>query len=208
MRVLVTAGPTREHLDDVRFLSNGSTGAMGIAVASEAARRGHEVTLVLGPAALPVPDEVKTERVVTAQQMYEAVRRCYRDADAVVMTAAVCDYRPETRFEGKMKKTGGELVLKLVPTPDILASLGREKEDRILIGFAMESGDVARENAIKKLREKNLDAIVLDSPAAMGADRASFVILSGEDSEEQLHDASKHTVAERIVDLMEEKGRT
>jgi len=207
MHVLVTAGPTREHIDDVRFLSNASTGAMGIAVATVAAQRGHEVTLVLGPTHLDPPGGVRTVRVVSAVEMHRAVQRYYADADAVVMTAAVCDYRPDRRVDGKIKKTGQALTLNLVPNPDILADLGARKGSRVLVGFALEAeGPDAPANARAKLHSKNLDLIVLDSPAAMGAERARFVILAADGAEEQLDDASKLDLALKIVDRIEQRG--
>jgi len=206
MRLLVTAGPTREYLDNVRFISNASTGAMGFAIGAVAAQRGHSVILVTGPTSLQPPKGVEVESVVSAQQMQQAVQRHYAQADAVVMTAAVSDYRPEKRLEGKLKKTGQPFTLKLVPNPDILAGLGREKGGRILVGFALEA-TADRANAAAKLRAKNLDYIVLDTPAAMGAERASVVILSADGTEEELRDAPKQAVAARIIDLIEQKGR-
>jgi len=208
MRMLVTAGPTREHLDDVRFLSNASTGAMGIAVAVAATRRGHSVVLVLGPTHLEPPKGIETERVVSAKQMYEVVHHHYVGADAVVMTAAVCDYRPEVRVAGKMKKTSDDMTLKLAANPDILASLGRVKARRVLVGFALEPvRQGAREHAMEKMRKKNLDFIVLDNPEAMAAERVSAVILSADGAEEELTDAPKRRIAERIIDLIEQKAK-
>ena len=207
MHVLVTAGPTREYLDDVRFLSNASTGAMGYAVAEAAAAKGHSVVLVTGPVVVEPPEGAELVEVVSALDMQQAVESRFAEADAVVMTAAVCDYRPEGRVEGKIKKTGDGMTLRLEQNPDILARLGRLKQDRILVGFALEAG-LSRDNALEKLRSKNLDFVVLDTPEAMGARRATFMIIAADGSEEILTDAPKRTVAERIIQLIEQKGRT
>ena len=208
MRILVTAGPTREHLDDVRFLSNGSTGAMGIAVVRAATRRGHSVVLVLGPTHLEPPKDIETERVVSTKEMYEAVHHHYVRAEAVVMAAAVCDYRPEARVAGKMKKTRDEIELKLVPSPDILGGLGGVKARRVLIGFALEPiRHDARENALAKLSKKNLDFIVLNDPRALAAERMTATILADDGTEEELHEVSKRKLAERLIELIEQKAQ-
>jgi phosphopantothenoylcysteine decarboxylase/phosphopantothenate--cysteine ligase len=170
VRVLVTAGPTREPLDAVRFLSNASSGKMGFACARAAARAGHEVTLVTGPVALPDPSGVRTVRVVTAEEMYRAVLKAYSRTDAVIMTAAVGDYRPAESFAGKIKKSASTLTLRLVRTRDILRALGRRKGRRILIGFALEVRDAVHQ-ALLKYKRKNLDLIVLNGPRSFAADR-------------------------------------
>jgi len=207
MHLLVTAGPTREYLDDVRFISNASTGAMGYAVAEAAAAKGHSVVLITGPVAVEPPEGAELVEVVSALDMQQAVESRFAEADAVVMTAAVCDYRPEKRVEGKIKKTGDGMTLRLEQNPDILARLGRLKQDKILVGFALEAGFV-RDNALEKLRSKNLDFVVLDTPEAMGARRATFIIIAADGSEEILTDVPKRTVAERITRLIQQKGRT
>src|SRR5438477_2659414 len=133
MRVLVTAGPTREYLDAVRFLSNASSGKMGFACATAAAKAGHDVTLVTGPVALPDPKGVRTIRVVSADEMHRAVMKAYPKIDAAIATAAVGDYRPAERVEGKLKKKSGALTLKLVRTRDILQDMGAKKGKRVLV---------------------------------------------------------------------------
>lgn len=170
MRVLVTAGPTREYLDAVRFLSNASSGKMGFACARAAARAGHDVTLVTGPVALPDPAGVRTIRVVSADEMYRAVMKAYPRIDAAIMTAAVGDYRPAERFAGKLKKKSATLTLKLVRTRDILKEMGRKKGDRILVGFALEVQDAIHQ-ALVKYKKKNLDYVVLNTPRTFAADR-------------------------------------
>ncbi len=171
MRFLVTAGPTREPLDAVRFLSNASSGKMGFACSRAARRAGHRVTLVTGPVALADPPGVRTVRVTTAEEMRRAVLEAYPEADAVLMTAAVGDYRPARRFPGKRRKSSAALTLRLVRTADILAGLGARKGRRVLAGFALEAGKDAVSAALRKYTEKHLDFVVLNSPRAFAADR-------------------------------------
>ncbi len=171
MRLLVTAGPTREFFDSVRFITNASTGKMGYAIAREAARRGHAVTLVSGPVALPVPRGVKCIPVTTAAEMAQACKRALREVDAMVMTAAVCDYRPVETAAQKLPKKNRAYRIALEPTEDIAAALGARKGRRLLVGFAMEDHD-ARPHAERKCARKNCDLIVLNGPKNVGADRA------------------------------------
>ena len=158
-KVLVSAGPTAESIDPVRVLSNRASGKMGFAMARVARRFGADVTLVSGPTALADPYFVKTVRVRTAEEMQTAVERESADADAVVMCAAVADFRAASVSPTKIKKDGGGWNLELATTVDILDRLGREKGRRVLVGFAAETSDI-EQNAIAKMRKKNLDAIV------------------------------------------------
>jgi phosphopantothenoylcysteine decarboxylase/phosphopantothenate--cysteine ligase len=167
-RVVVTAGPTREHLDDVRFLSNGSTGRLGIEIAREAAARGAQVTLVLGPTELAPPRGVRTLRVVSTRELLAATRRAARGADVVVFAAAPADWRPRRRLSGKPRKSARQGLLALVPTPDVAATLGAAKGRRLHVGFALEAGAGAEERAREKLRRKRFDAIVLNGPENLG----------------------------------------
>jgi phosphopantothenoylcysteine decarboxylase/phosphopantothenate--cysteine ligase len=164
MKLLVSGGPTHEYLDDVRFLGNPSTGALGIAIAAAARDAGHEVTLVLGPTHLPDPPHVRVVRVVSALDMLAAIQGQMKEADALIMTAAVADYRPKRRVVGKIKKSGNELSLPLVKNPDILATCGKMPHHVVLVGFALEAADDAAslDFAQKKLAAKNLDLIVLN----------------------------------------------
>lgn len=171
----MTAGPTREYLDDVRFLSNASSGKMGFACARAARAAGHRVTLVAGPVALPDPKGVRTVRVTSAREMDREVMRVYGRTDAVIMTAAVCDYRPAGRFRGKMKKRAGARTLRLVRTPDILRTLGSRKGKRILVGFALEVQD-AEARALLKYKKKNLDYVVLNGPRSFASDRMDAAV--------------------------------
>jgi len=167
-KILVTAGPTRERIDPVRYLSNFSSGKMGYAIVQEAIKMGADVTLVTGPTDLQVPSGAKVVRVESAQDMLEAVLSRYPDMDIVIKTAAVADYRPKTVHSEKMKKRAGELVLELERTTDILKTLGEKKEQQLLIGFAAETVDVAY-YAQQKLETKNLDMIVANDVKAEGA---------------------------------------
>ncbi|MGF9965569.1 bifunctional phosphopantothenoylcysteine decarboxylase/phosphopantothenate--cysteine ligase CoaBC [Bacillus rhizoplanae] len=167
-RILVTAGPTREKIDPVRFMTNFSSGKMGYALAEVAASLGAEVLLVSGPTALTPPGNVTTIQVQSAQDMLEAVLRHYSSMDVVIKTAAVADYRPKIVYDEKMKKKNGDTVIELERTIDILKTLGERKEHQLLIGFAAETTNV-KEYATKKLREKNADMIVANDVKAEGA---------------------------------------
>jgi len=168
-KILITAGPTYEAIDPVRFIGNFSSGKMGIALANEAVRQGAEVHLILGPSTEKnIHSQIHLHRVVSAQQMYEATISEFPTCDIAILAAAVADYMPETVASEKIKKKGGNLSLILVPTVDILASLGKIKTTQTLIGFALETeNEVA--NAQTKLEKKNLNGIVLNSLRDAGA---------------------------------------
>ncbi|NOY93229.1 MAG: bifunctional phosphopantothenoylcysteine decarboxylase/phosphopantothenate--cysteine ligase CoaBC [Deltaproteobacteria bacterium] len=206
LRLLVSAGPTLEDLDDVRFLGNRSSGKMGYAVARVAARRGASVTLVSGPTQLSTPAGVERLDVRSALQMREALRSRIQDADALVMAAAVADYRPAERVEGKLEKSPGPRTLELVRTPDILAELGAAREARgpLLVGFAVESKDlVARARA--KLERKRLDLIVANHASVGFAGDTNQATLIDAQTETGLPELSKTEVAERILDALQAK---
>jgi phosphopantothenoylcysteine decarboxylase/phosphopantothenate--cysteine ligase len=201
-RIVVTAGPTWEPLDPVRFLGNRSTGMMGFAVASEAAARGADVTLVVGPGTVEPPDIGSIVRITTAEQMREAVRGAAADADAIVMAAAVADFRPEAVAASKIKKAAPP-ELRLVPTTDILAELRSEPGDRILVGFAAETEDVVAAGR-EKLERKGLDLLVANEVGREGTgfgsetNHAAIVSRTGED--EPLRDWTKRELAAAICD--------
>lgn len=202
--VVVSAGPTREHLDPVRFLSNPSSGRMGYALAAEAARRGARVTLVSGPTELAPPPEVELVAVTSAEEMREAVLTAAADAAVVVMAAAVGDWRPETVAPGKVKKFDGESELRLMRTPDILAELGREKRGRILVGFAAETDDLIA-NARGKFEAKNLDLLVAnrvarEPDAGFGTETNRVVLLGRDGSLDELPLLTKQEVARAVFD--------
>jgi phosphopantothenoylcysteine decarboxylase/phosphopantothenate--cysteine ligase len=203
--VLVTAGPTVEDIDPVRFVSNRSSGRMGYRLAESARDRGARVTLISGPTSLPAPRGVDVVSVRSAEDMSRAVGERLGGATVVVMAAAVSDYRPATVSPTKLKKTEGPSRLELVRTPDILKSLGEGKGDRILIGFAAET-DHVREAAREKLRAKRLDFIVANDVttrgAGFGAEMNTAVLIDAEGRETELPLMSKRELAERIWDAV------
>lgn len=208
MRILVTAGATCEDLDDVRCLTNRSSGRMGYAVAAEALGRGHAVELVTGPAEVPPPPGARVTRIRSAEDLLAECRRLFPECDALVMAAAVADYRPAERAAGKMKKSGGELVLRLVPTPDVSAELGRLKRPgQKIVGFALESAEpaAARKSAEAKLAAKRQDFAVLNGPAALGAEGAEVSFLSADGGWGGPERLSKAEIARRILDFIEGK---
>ncbi|EJV81998.1 bifunctional phosphopantothenoylcysteine decarboxylase/phosphopantothenate--cysteine ligase CoaBC [Bacillus mycoides] len=167
-RILITAGPTREKIDPVRFMTNFSSGKMGYAIAEVAASLGADVILVSGPTALNPPLHVTTIQVESAQDMLEAVLQHYQNVDVVIKTAAVADYRPKYVHDNKMKKQNGDAVIELERTVDILKTLGEKKDRQLLIGFAAETTNI-EEYATRKLREKNANMIVANDVKAQGA---------------------------------------
>jgi phosphopantothenoylcysteine decarboxylase/phosphopantothenate--cysteine ligase len=205
--VLVTAGPTVEDVDPVRFLSNRSSGKMGYRIAEAARDRGARVVLVSGPTALPAPHGVELVPVRSAADMERAVGARSGEATVVVAAAAVADYRPASPSASKIKKTDGPQVLELVRTTDILAGLGRAKGSRVLVGFAAETEDLL-ENARRKLEGKNLDLVVANDVTAPGAgfgsDTNTVTLLRRDAPPEALPTASKREVAERILDAVRE----
>jgi phosphopantothenoylcysteine decarboxylase/phosphopantothenate--cysteine ligase len=201
--ILVTAGPTREPLDPVRFLSNRSSGKMGYAVAEAAAARGAHVILVSGPTALPAPTTVDVIHVETAEEMFRAVLAELEIAHVVIKAAAVADYRPKQRADRKIKKEQALPEITLEPTPDILAEIGKRKGSRILVGFAAETEDLVA-NARKKLERKHLDLMVANDVGKPGAgfdvDTNVVKILDASGGVEALPLLSKREVADRILD--------
>jgi phosphopantothenoylcysteine decarboxylase / phosphopantothenate---cysteine ligase len=201
--VLVTAGPTREDLDPVRYLTNRSSGKMGYAVAQAAARRGANVILVSGPTALETPAGVRRVDVRTAGQMHQAVMIEFPACSIGIFAAAVADYRPAEKHPEKLKKSGDSLTLKLKPTVDILREVASEKADKFIAGFAAETTDVAQ-NARKKLASKNLDLIVANDVTGEGAgfdhDTNVVSLFSRDGRDVVLPKLSKAEVAERILD--------
>ncbi len=159
MRFVVTAGPTREPIDPVRFISNRSSGKMGYAIAEAALAAGHSVTLISGPATVAPPEGARLIAITTSDELYDAVQRAVPSCDVLVMCAAVSDYKPATVEPRKMKKRKTSFALELIPTRDILASLPKENRNYFVVGFAAETHDLET-NARKKLREKNCDMIV------------------------------------------------
>ncbi len=202
-RILVTAGPTREAIDPVRFISNPSSGKMGYALANAAGRRGAEVVLVSGPTTLSAAEGVTVIKVTTAQEMFDAVMSQAETSSVVIKAAAVCDWRPARYFEHKVKKEGRLQQLDLEKTEDILKKLGEGKTDQILVGFAAETENLS-ENAGAKLIEKNLDMIVanlvghVDSGFGADTNRVMFSYKEGESESLPLMD--KKSLADIILD--------
>ena len=207
-RVVVTSGPTREYIDPVRYLTNESSGKMGFEVARAAAEMGDDVVLVAGPVSLATPAGVRRVDVVSAREMLAATRAAFREADLLVMAAAVSDWRPRKRRAGKSreKDAGNECAtLELIRNPDILATLARRKGERLVIGFALETGrGLSRARA--KLRNKGTDYIVLNDQTALGAERTSVTILGSDGSLRRLADRSKRTVARALLRLSAPNG--
>ena len=204
MRILVTAGPTREFLDPIRFLSNTSTGRMGFAVAEAALDAGHQVVLVAGPVVLTPPPEAVYVPVVSAQDMFDAVMAHWPECDGAVAVAAVADFRPAGVAPHKLKKTGLGRQLELVPTVDILATLGEDKGHRWLCGFALESEDLlARARA--KMAAKNLDLIVANEVTAMGQPATRIVVLDQAGHVVLESHADKRVLARQLVGLLGER---
>jgi len=205
-RILVTAGPTHEPIDAVRYVGNRSSGKMGYAVAREAAKRGAAVTLVSGPSHLPDPPGVELIRVETAEEMRDAVLARFEDADAVVKAAAVADWRPKERAEGKLKKEGGPPDLLLEPTPDILRELGERKGHRVLVGFAAETEGLETAGRAK-LREKRLDLIVVNEvgtpDTGFEADTNRAMILAADGNDQPMREWTKAELAAVICDHLE-----
>jgi phosphopantothenoylcysteine decarboxylase/phosphopantothenate--cysteine ligase len=222
IRFLITAGPTAEDLDPVRFLTNRATGKLGFAVAQAVLKAGHAAVLIHGPVAdslitgLPRSSRLKRFSVRSTAEMFAAVMAAEPQADVVVMTAAPADFTPAGFRTCKIKKSKFGLTLRLKPTPDILKELGRKKRRRAcsrpltLIGFALETGSgtsaAARkksrlQEAFRKLEDKNLDAVVLDSPAAMGAQNAEFAVITRVDRRPTVGRWSKRILAEKLVGL-------
>jgi len=202
-KVIVTAGPTREYLDPIRFVSNRSSGKMGYAIARAALRRGAEVTLISGPSALSQPRGVKFVSVETAVEMFDAVNQELSSSTVLVMSAAVSDFMPAQRAEEKIEKSE-ELLLRLSQTPDILSEIGKREDRPFVIGFAAETGKKI-ERARRKLKEKNMDMIVLNdvTKAGSGFDvDTNSVVIHDREKEISLPLLSKDSVAEAILDRL------
>ena len=208
-KAVVTSGPTREAIDPVRFISNHSSGKMASAIADELSRRGAQVTVVSGPAAVyPSEAAVRIRKVISAGEMYQAAVEEYdRGCDITVLCAAVADFTPASPSGTKIKKDGGSMTLELLPTKDIAAAIGeRRRSGGVIAGFALET-DHARDNALSKLRRKNMDMIVLnsmqDAGAGFGVDTNKVTVFRRDGSQQDIPLCSKAEVASAIVDNIE-----
>ncbi|HJT44646.1 MAG TPA: phosphopantothenoylcysteine decarboxylase [Chthoniobacterales bacterium] len=210
MRFLITAGPTREALDPVRYISNRSSGKMGYAIADAAIEAGHNVVLISGPVNFNPPDAAKLVSISTSDEMFEAVNQHIGDCDILVMSAAVADYKPATVSKEKIKKSDASRSLPLAPTRDILASLPRERKF-LVVGFAAETQNVEA-NALKKLHDKNCDLLVAnDARIAMESDENEVLVLFRNGKKQKISRAPKKIVARELIKIFEnvcEKGLT
>ncbi len=202
MRILITAGPTREYIDDVRFLSNASSGQMGYSIAAAALRGGHQVELVTGPVEIAPPAGCTLHRIETTEELRERCLQLFPQCDGVIATAAVCDYRPQQRIAGKITKTGQPVLLELTETSDVLAELGSMRGHRWVVGFALESQD-PRNNAMRKLKMKNCSCIVLNDTSAIGSTENTVEVLSPDAETIAFFRGPKPEVAERLMVLIE-----
>jgi phosphopantothenoylcysteine decarboxylase/phosphopantothenate--cysteine ligase len=204
VRFVVTAGPTREAIDPVRFISNRSSGKMGYAIAEAALAKKHEVTLISGPASLAPPRGAKNVSIITSDELYAAVHREIRGCDALVMCAAVADYKPAAISTRKMKKQKNAFALRLVPTRDILASLPKRR-NYLVVGFAAETHDL-KQNAQKKLRAKNCDAIVANdvsgNETGMESDENEVTIFFRNGESQKISRTSKKIIARGLVKII------
>ena len=206
MRIVISAGPTVEDIDAVRFISNRSSGRMGYALASGAVERGWRTVLVSGPVELEPPAGLEEfVPVRSAAEMEQALLERFSAAGALVMAAAVADFRPARKEAGKIRRRG-RLLLKLVPTVDILAELGRRKGNQVLVGFALEPGGTddpaARAEALEKARRKRLDAIVLNGPENIGSDRGGIVVLAPDGRLLARAEGGKDALARAVLDVV------
>ena len=201
MHFLITAGGTREYIDPVRFISNASSGRMGYALARAALKAGHKVTLISASDLQP-PVGVDFVGVDSAAEMFEAVKKFFSKCDCLIMAAAVADYTVARPAKSKIKKTRENLIIKLKPTTDILKWAAKhKKKNQMIVGFALEEKNL-RANAEKKLKEKNLDMIIANTPAAIGLEKSTVQIKMPDRKWLKLPHATKTTIAKKIVDLL------
>lgn len=205
-RILLTSGPTRQYLDPVRFLTNASSGRMGQALAEAILAAGHDVTIVSGPVEVTYPAAAEVVWVVTTDEMLQAARSAFARCDGLIGVAAPCDYRPVKVENQKISKTGQPLVLHLIETPDIVATLGAEKQARQwVVGFALETED-HRFRAIRKLEQKSCDLIALNSPAAMNAEDTEIELLDRNGRVVLTAAGSKSEVARKMIEAITREG--
>jgi len=204
-RILITSGPTRQYLDPVRYLTNASSGRMGNALAAAALELGHEVVMICGPIELPKPAGVEVVDVISTEEMLSAAQRLFPECDGAIGAAAPCDYRPVQVAEQKLSKTGQPLVLHLIETPDVIATLGAGKRgDQWVVGFALETED-HRFRALTKLERKHCDLIVLNGPQAMNAAENEVELLNGQGDVVAQFSDTKEEVARGVMREIEER---
>lgn len=212
-RVLITSGPTRQYLDPVRYLTNASSGRMGLALAEAMLRLGHEVVVVSGPVDVEYPSAAEVLPVVSTEEMLEACQRIFPECQGLIGVAAPCDYRPVRVLSGKIQKTGQPLELHLVETPDVVATLGATKRGQWLVGFALETDD-QRLRALAKLEKKHCDLMVLNGPDAMHSadtrveiiDRQGTVIETFAGAKQEVGNAIARVIQQRLVEPRRTSG--
>jgi phosphopantothenoylcysteine synthetase/decarboxylase len=216
MRILITSGGTREYIDTVRFITNASSGQMGLALVKAALKAGHKVTLITTTefrmnSELRINNsKLKIVHAETAREMFQAVKKYFLKCDCLIMAAAVSDYTPAHPSKTKIKRTDKSLTIKLKPTPDILKWAGRHKNEsratshgpRIIVGFALEDKNL-RVNAERKLKEKNLDTIIANTPAAIGKEKTTVHIKTPISAWIKIENVDKASIAKRVIHLIE-----
>jgi phosphopantothenoylcysteine decarboxylase/phosphopantothenate--cysteine ligase len=203
LRFLITAGGTREYIDPVRFISNASSGRTGFAIARAALKAGHKVTLVIAVTTQRPPNGARIIKAESAAEMFEAVKKHFSKCDCLIMAAAVADYAIAKPSKTKVKKTNKSLTLKLKPTADILKWAGNRKTgSQVVVGFALEDKAI-RARAQEKLKDKNIDMIISNSPAAIGSDKSTVLIKTPHTKWLRLPQASKTIIARQIIALIE-----
>ncbi|MBC8350694.1 MAG: phosphopantothenoylcysteine decarboxylase [Planctomycetes bacterium] len=204
-RILITSGPTRQYLDPVRYLTNGSSGRMGKALAEACLAHGHEVVIISGPVVVEYPDAVELIPVISTEELLEAAERLFPNCDGVIAAAAPCDYRPHRVESQKIAKTGEPITLHLVETPDVIATLGQNRrDDQWMVGFALETED-QRFRALTKLERKSCDFMVLNGPEAMDAAESSVEIIAPNGDVVEALQGSKGEVARGILGVIQER---
>ncbi len=203
LSILITAGPTREHLDDVRFLSNASSGRMGCALAEATMSAGHQATLVLGPVDIAPPGGAHVRSVTSALEMQAAAEDVFETTDVVIAAAAVTDWRPVSRQSGKPPRSAGRTTIELEPNPDIVKGLAARRGSRVVFGFALESVsagmDAAVERGRRKIVDKGLDAVAVNLHDAMGSDEAELVLCHADGRQDALPRCDKRRAAELLI---------
>jgi phosphopantothenoylcysteine decarboxylase / phosphopantothenate---cysteine ligase len=203
-KILITSGPTRQYLDPVRYLTNASSGRMGRALAEAALALGHEVVVVSGPVEVTYPAAARVVPVVSTEEMLAAAAREFASCDGLIGAAAPCDYRPVRVESHKITKTGAPLDLRLVETDDVVAALGQKKENRWVVGFALETDD-SRHRALTKLEQKCCDLMITNSPQAIGAPDNQVEVLTPDGEVVAALAGSKESVAEGILKIIQER---
>ncbi|MCA9142032.1 MAG: phosphopantothenoylcysteine decarboxylase [Planctomycetaceae bacterium] len=204
-RILITSGPTRQYLDPVRYLTNGSSGRMGKALAEAALRLGHEVVIISGPVVVDYPAEAEVAPIISTEELLAEAQRLFPACDGVIAAAAPCDYRPHRVESQKIAKTGEPITLHLIETPDVIATLGRTRRaDQWMVGFALETED-QRFRALTKLERKSCDFMVLNGPEAMDAAENAVEIIAPSGNVVEAFQGSKSEVATGILRLIQER---